>query len=294
LGIIIPLVMARNPAARPGTWKRAKRLIKKMINIQDRFLTKGAAHGRPGAPMDPKGIVVHYVGNAGSSAEANRGWFEGGSGGASASAHYIIGLNGEILRLIPDNERAWHAGRSFGPRWDAMAKTNNSRFIGIECCHPGPDGKFNEAAYNSLVELCALLCGKYGLDPVNDVYRHYDVCGKQCPLWYVSHPDGWAALKADIKKAAAGRGPAGGQNPAPGAAIPEKEFVTLRIDGAEYRVAAKLDTEAWTLFVRLGELARHVPGLKLPFRRLIEAAGYTYTFDEEKRVVTAVKAQPGV
>jgi len=167
--------------------------------IEDRLLTMGVSHGRSGKSMVPKGVVIHYVGNPGSSALANRNYFENGSGGAGVSAHYIIGLNGEILRCVPDNECAAHAGASYGAAWNEMAKTNNSKFIGIECCHPAADGKFNSYTIESLAELVADLCKRHSLDPAKDVYRHYDVSGKMCPLFYVNKPDEWTSLKNKFK-----------------------------------------------------------------------------------------------
>jgi len=145
--------------------------------------------------MEPKGVVIHYVANPGSSALGNRNYFENAG---TASAHYIIDISGEIIRAIPDNEVAWHAGRSFGARWDAMAKTNNSRYIGIECCHPDSGGKYSEATRTALKELVAQLYQKYGFNPKTDIFRHYDVCGKQCPLYYVNNPSEWDKLKAEI------------------------------------------------------------------------------------------------
>ena len=162
------------------------------MKITDRLLTLGTKHGRPGTKMVPQGIIIHYVANPGSSAIGNRNYFENTG---VASAHYIIDISGEIIRAIPDNEVAWHAGRSFGAQWDAMSKTNNSRFIGIECCHPDSGGKFSENTRAALIKLCADLCNRYG---INQIYRHYDVCGKICPLWYVNHPADWNKLKSDI------------------------------------------------------------------------------------------------
>ena len=169
------------------------------MNIDNRLLTMGVARGRSGRVMVPKGVVVHYVANPGSSALGNRNYFENGSGGAGVSAHYVIGLNGEIIRCIPDNECSAHAGKSYGPAWDEMAKTNNSKFIGIECCHPNSDGKFNDYTIDSLVDLVADLCNKYSLDPKKDVYRHFDVCGKMCPLYYVNNKDHWDEIRSRIQ-----------------------------------------------------------------------------------------------
>lgn len=167
------------------------------MTITNRLLTLGAKHARPGTKMEPKGILVHYVGNPGSSAIGNRNYFENSG---VASAHYIIDISGEIIRCIPDNEVAWHAGRSYGAQWNNMAKTNNSRFIGIECCHPDAGGKYSDKTYAALVELCADLCKKYGFTAQKDVYRHYDVTGKSCPLWYVRNHAEWEKLKMDISK----------------------------------------------------------------------------------------------
>jgi len=163
------------------------------MTITDALLTMGVNHGRSGKSLVPQGIVVHYVANPGSSAMGNRNYFE--NGGTGVSAHFVIGLNGEILRCVPENEVAAHVGASYGAAWNEMVKTNNSKFLGIECCHPAADGKFNDNTIASLTWLAADLCRRFKLDPNKDVYRHYDVCGKMCPIYYVNKPDEWIALK---------------------------------------------------------------------------------------------------
>lgn len=134
-------------------------------------------------------IVIHWVGNANTSATANRNYFNNlaKTHTTSASSHYIIGLNGEIIRCIPDNEVAFHSG----------SYSMNRKSIGIEDCHPDWNGKFTDNTYNALVELCADLCKKYGIS-INNVIRHYDVTGKSCPKYYVEHQDEWNKLKQDI------------------------------------------------------------------------------------------------
>ena len=134
-------------------------------------------------------IVIHWVGNANTSAIANRNYFNNlaKTHSTSASSHYIIGLNGETIRCIPDNEVAFHSG----------SYSMNRKSIGIEDCHPDWDGKFTDDTYNALVELCADLCKKYGIS-INNVIRHYDVTGKSCPKYYVEHQDEWNKLKQDI------------------------------------------------------------------------------------------------
>lgn len=134
-------------------------------------------------------IVIHWVGNPSSTAIANRNYFESLKKGKTyASAHYIIGLQGEIIQCMPEDEVAYHAGAA------------NTYSIGIENCHPGQDGKFNAATYVSLISLCANICKRYKLDPEKALIRHYDVTGKICPKYYVENIGAWGQLKEDVKK----------------------------------------------------------------------------------------------
>lgn len=158
--------------------------------VQEKFLTINP-YSRSGEKQNKiEKIVIHWVGNAGSSAIANRNYFENlkNTHRTSASAHYVIGLQGEVIHCIPNDEVAFHSG----------SYSMNRKSIGIEDCHPDWDGKFNENTYNSLVELCADLCKEYGLT-VNDIIRHHDVTGKACPKYYVEHEDEWNKLKQDIQ-----------------------------------------------------------------------------------------------
>lgn len=160
------------------------------MDIQEKLLTINP-YSRSGEKQNKiQNIVVHWVGNAGSSALANRNYFEAlkNTHKTFASSHYIIGLNGEVIRCIPENEVAFHSG----------SYSMNRKSIGIEDCHPDWEGKFNDHTYNSLVELCADLCKKYDIG-VNNIIRHYDVTGKCCPKYYVENPNAWAQFKQDVQ-----------------------------------------------------------------------------------------------
>ena len=63
--------------------------------------------------------------------------------------------------------------------------------------HPDETGQFNDATYSSAVKLTAWLCTRFGLD-TDQVIRHYDVTGKDCPKYYVENPDAWFRMKANI------------------------------------------------------------------------------------------------
>lgn len=161
------------------------------MNIEDRLLTINPM-SRSGVKQDiVKKIVIHYVNNPGSSAIQNRNYFESlkYQDRISVSAHYIIGLNGEIIRIIPEDEVAFHSGN----------KQVNRTSIGIENAHSDISGKFTTATYNSLIELLVYLVKKYNLNPLTDIIRHYDVTGKNCPKYYVINSLAFKKLKNDVK-----------------------------------------------------------------------------------------------
>ncbi len=147
-------------------------------------------YSRPGITREQiHGIVIHYTANPGSTAMQNRNYFEGlkDSHITKASAHFIIGLDGEIVQCIPTAEIAY------------ASNERNRDTIAIECCHAGDDGKFNRKTYDSLVQLTAWLCEKFELTK-QDVIRHYDVTGKLCPLYFVEHEDSWQKFREDVSE----------------------------------------------------------------------------------------------
>ncbi len=159
--------------------------------IDEQFLTINP-YSRSGSELEQvNGIVIHYVGNPGTTAQQNRDYFESlmTTEERSASSHYVIGLQGEIIQCIPLDEISYASNQ------------RNFDTISIECCHIDESGKFNDATYQSLVTLTAALCKTYGLDPMNDVIRHYDITGKLCPLYFVEHEDEWYGFKLNVKGA---------------------------------------------------------------------------------------------
>ena len=145
---------------------------------------------RPGTPLeDINAVVIHYVGNPGTTARANRNYFaslSSGKEGTYASSHFVVGLEGEVIQCIPLTEIAY------------ASNTRNGDTVSIEVCHPDETGEFSPVTYGRCVELAAWLCREFKLDPETDVIRHYDVTGKECPLYYVEHPEAWERLKADV------------------------------------------------------------------------------------------------
>lgn len=150
-------------------------------------------YSRPGTDMyRVNGVVIHYVANPGTSARQNWNYFNNlkdqkGENATSASSHFIIGLEGEILQGIPMDEIAY-----------STSKEKNVDTVSIECCHPDATGEFNEDTYASLVKLTAWVCDSVDLTE-KDVIRHYDATGKNCPKYYVENEKAWKDFKKDVK-----------------------------------------------------------------------------------------------
>mgnify|MGYP001037739976 CR=1 FL=1 len=143
---------------------------------------------RPGIKVSKiRKVVVHYLGNPKTTAQENHDYFESLKDlqDTYMSANYVVGLEGEIIQCVPDGEVAWASNKA------------NYYSISIENCHEDETGKFNDSTYWSDVHLIAYLTEKYGLGR-DDIIRHYDVTGKECPKWFVDHPDDWEQFKDDV------------------------------------------------------------------------------------------------
>lgn len=158
------------------------------ISISEQLLTVNE-YSRPGTALDAvNGIVIHYIGNPGTDAQANHDYFENlkdGASGVYASCNYIIGLDGTIIHCVPDDEVAY-----------ASSERNNDT-ISVECCHPDDSGAFTQETFQSLVLLTAKLCQDHGLT-TEQVIRHYDVNNKPCPKYFVDDPNAWTNFLASV------------------------------------------------------------------------------------------------
>lgn len=152
--------------------------------IQQSFIEMDG-HSRTGREMTKvNNIVIHYVANPGSTAKANRNYFN--SSQSSVSSHFVVGLQGEVIQCVPLDEES------------SASNNRNVDTVSIEVCHPDRSGQFNGQTYNALVQLTAWLCDQLRLDE-KDLIRHYDITGKLCPKYYVENPDAWEQFKEDVK-----------------------------------------------------------------------------------------------
>lgn len=147
-------------------------------------------YSRPAIALpEVNNIFIHYTANVGTTALQNRSYFESlaQTKERSASAHFIIDCDGTVVQCIPTKEIAY-----------AVLKRNYDS-ISIECCFENENGEFTKETYDSLIRLTAWLLHKFELEP-EDVLRHYDAGGKNCPKYYVENEGSWKQLLRDLEK----------------------------------------------------------------------------------------------
>ena len=114
-------------------------------------------------------IVLHYTGMESAQAAIDRLC----DPEAEVSAHYLVDEDGTIHRMVPEDKRAWHAGKS---SWRGITDINSAS-IGIEIVNPGHEfgyRKFPEAQMSSLIPLVAEIKERHGVTRGN-VVGHSDI-----------------------------------------------------------------------------------------------------------------------
>lgn len=89
------------------------------------------------------------------------------------SAHYVVGDDGTIIRMVPEDKRAWHAGKSF---WDGETDLNSAS-IGIEVQNTGHTfgyQSFPMRQMEAVRGLCRDIIARHGIKP-HHVLAHSDV-----------------------------------------------------------------------------------------------------------------------
>ena len=155
-----------------------------MMRLIQALMTQNPCY-TAGRTITVKGLMLHSVGCAQPSASVfinnwNRASYK------NACVHgFIDGNDGTVYQTLPWNHRGWHAGGSA-----------NNTHIGTEMCEPGcikytggatftcSDTTTARAVvkltYEAAVELFAMLCKEYGLDPMADgvIISHKEGCAR--------------------------------------------------------------------------------------------------------------------
>ncbi len=92
---------------------------------------------------------------------------------AAVSSHYVVDEDGGVLRLVPEAERAAHAGISF---WRGVEGLNETS-IGIEIVNPGHEWgyrPFPPAQIAAVIALCRDILARHAI-PARGVVAHSDI-----------------------------------------------------------------------------------------------------------------------
>ncbi len=114
-------------------------------------------------------IVLHYTGMTDAAAALARL----ADPAARVSCHYLVAEDGQIVRMVPEERRAWHAGNSW---WRGVTDINSAS-IGIEIVNPGHElgyRPFPEEQMDALVPLLSQIKERYGVTRGN-VVGHSDI-----------------------------------------------------------------------------------------------------------------------
>lgn len=133
-----------------------------------------ADHPSPNHDARPNGggidiLLLHYTGMASAEAALARLC----DPAAKVSTHYLIWEDGQVMRLVPEHRRAWHAGVACWQEADDI----NARSIGIELINPGHEfgyRPFPEPQMAALIELSHCLLARNAI-PRRRVLGHSDV-----------------------------------------------------------------------------------------------------------------------
>jgi N-acetylmuramoyl-L-alanine amidase len=114
-------------------------------------------------------IVLHYTGMpdaAGAIARLT-------SPEAKVSAHYLIAEDGQVVRMVDERKRAWHAGAS---SWRGVTDVNSAS-VGIEIVNPGHEfgyRPFPDEQIAALIPLVSAIKDRHGIGRGN-VVGHSDI-----------------------------------------------------------------------------------------------------------------------
>jgi N-acetylmuramoyl-L-alanine amidase len=114
-------------------------------------------------------IVLHYTGmQDAASAIARLADPE-----AKVSAHYVVAEDGQIVRMVAEDNRAWHAGKSY---WRGVTDINSAS-IGIEIVNPGHEfgyRPFPDAQVSAVIALMQDILTRHSVTRGN-IVGHSDI-----------------------------------------------------------------------------------------------------------------------
>ena len=114
-------------------------------------------------------LVLHYTGMPDAAGAIGRLT----DPASKVSSHYVVAEDGQVLRLVDEEKRAWHAGKS---HWRGIDNINSAS-VGIEIVNPGHEfgyRPFPEAQIDALIPLISEIIGRHAITRGN-VVGHSDI-----------------------------------------------------------------------------------------------------------------------
>ncbi len=114
-------------------------------------------------------IVLHYTGMQDAASAIDRLC----DPEAKVSSHYLVNEDGQLIRLVHEDKRAWHAGKS---HWRGITDINSAS-IGIEIVNPGHEFGYRpypEEQIEALIPLIADIKDRYAITRGN-IVGHSDI-----------------------------------------------------------------------------------------------------------------------
>ena len=152
------------------------------MKLVQNYLTKNPCY-TAGRKITVKGLMLHSVGCPQPKASVFINSWNSASYTRACVHGFIDGNDGTVYQTLPWNHRGWHCGG-----------TGNDTHIGVEMCEPacikytsGSSFTCSDTAtakavakrtYEAAVELFALLCKEYSLDPLTAICSHKEGCAK--------------------------------------------------------------------------------------------------------------------
>jgi N-acetylmuramoyl-L-alanine amidase len=138
------------------------------VSLRIRDLPSPNQEERPaGSPIDM--LILHYTGMKTGQEAIDRLC----DPAARVSAHYVVEEDGAVVRLVPEERRAAHAGVSYWRGHSAL----NDRSIGIEIVNPGHEWGYRDFPVLQLAAVCDLglaILSRHPI-PARNVVAHSDV-----------------------------------------------------------------------------------------------------------------------
>jgi N-acetylmuramoyl-L-alanine amidase len=139
--------------------------IKQIPGCKNRWVATGNQGViKPKAVKPILAAVIHHTGTF--SEQSTIGWFtratQDGSN-KSASAHFLIGREGDVWQFVDESQRAWHSGVSSLTVGGVTYSNWNMFSLGIELVGDGNLKAYTRQQYDSLISLLSMEVNRFNI-----------------------------------------------------------------------------------------------------------------------------------